>query len=294
MNDKEFYKRVRDVFRPETLRRKKVMVIGVGSGGCRVVAEIGRLGVAQVLIERPGELLEEHNIIRHLLGYDWLGRPKLLGVAQYIRNLNPTVEIDTIELDVLAEKEELGNRVEQMRPDLILVCTDNEQSKHAVDEVAVRLGVPVVGAGVYDGGVGGEVYVMRPGAACYGCIAAQLGLETRTGDKGLNLDYNQLNLDEIRSTCALNLDIEQIALIHARVALNLLLAGETDLLGLPPGVNHLVFANRIVPGTFERPLHCDFRIYAKRPDCLVCGDIPQGIQAEADRIRASLAAAEEP
>ncbi len=142
----------------------------------------------------------------------------------------------------------------------------------------------MVGAGVYDGGIGGEVYRTAPGSACYGCIASHIGLQRKTAEKGINIDYNRLDVDEIRSTSALNLDIEQIVLLQTRVALNLLLAGETDLLGLPPEVNFFVFANRIVPGTFSRPIHCDFYVLPKLPDCLICGEVPKAADADAEQI----------
>ena len=243
MNEAEYYKRVDQIFRPEQLRTKKAMVVGVGSGGSRVASDLGRLGVSLTLLDRPGELLEEHNIVRHVLGYDALGKPKTTELARYIRNLNPNTVIECFDLDLTANQADFNRLVERVRPDLLLACSDNQSSKHVIDGVAVRLGIPVVGAGVYDGGIAGEVYITRPGAACYGCIAAELQLKDSAPKKPLNIDYNNFDLAETRSTSALNLDIAQIALIHARVALNLLLSGEVDLVGLPPEVNLIVFAN---------------------------------------------------
>jgi len=288
MNQTEFYKRVETVFRPESLRRKCAVVVGAGSGGSRVAAELGRLGVRLLLIDRPGERLEEHNIVRHVLGYDSLGKLKVRELVRHILNFNPATEIKWAELDVVAQAEEFLKLIERTRPDLLLACTDNEQSKHVVDAAALRFGLPTVGAGVYDGGIGGEVYLTRPGVACYGCIAAQLQLDRRTPEKSVNIDYNHLDLDEIRSTSALNLDISQIALIHARVALNLLLSGEADLLGLPAEVNLIVFANRLVPGHFERPLHPEFFHIERQPGCLVCGHRDSNADSEAEHILASL------
>jgi molybdopterin/thiamine biosynthesis adenylyltransferase len=287
MNDAAFYKRIEGIFRPQALRKKKVCIVGQGSGGCRVSTELGRLGVALVLIDRPNELLEEHNIIRHVLGYASLHKKKVTEVARHIKKINPSTPVRCVELDVTAEQPAFRELLQQERPDVIVGCTDNEQSKHAIDQEAVRYGIPTVGAGVYNGGIGGEVFKTRPAAACYGCIAAHLQLQRRTMETGQNIDYNNLNVDEIRSTCALNIDIEQIALIHTRVALNLLLAGESDLLSLPPEVNLLVFSNRIVPGVFERPLHCNFYHVPKDSKCLTCG--PKTIaESDADRILTAL------
>src|SRR5690348_16047351 len=44
MNPEQFYKRIAGIFAPERLWGKKVVVVGLGSGGCRVAAELGRLG----------------------------------------------------------------------------------------------------------------------------------------------------------------------------------------------------------------------------------------------------------
>lgn len=290
MNRREFYKRISGVLNPRQLQTRKVAVIGLGSGGCRVAAELARLGVQLLLVERPGERLEEHNIVRHLLGYESLGKLKLDGMRNYLRNLNPSVRLTSWSLDVTAQAGLLEKRLARWRPDLVAVCTDNEQSKHAINQVALRLGIPQVGAGVYDGGIGGEVYRVTAGRACYGCIAEQLQLHRYTSEEP-SPDYNSLPTETVRSTCALNLDIEQIALLQSRLALDLLLGDNSGFLGLGPEVNLCVFANRVVPGTFARPLHGEFFSVARRQDCLDCGEPAGNIEAEAGRILAALAAA---
>jgi molybdopterin/thiamine biosynthesis adenylyltransferase len=289
MNDAVFYRRIRAILSPEKLRRKKAVVVGLGSGGCRVAAELARIGVQLVLVERPGELLLEHNIVRHLLGYRSLGRPKLHEMVRYLHNVNPSVPLESWELDVLEDAESFREKVLAAAPHLIAVCTDSEQSKQAVNLVALRAGIPQTGGGVYDGGVGGEVYLVRPGGACYGCLAAQLQRhEPKNMRRPTGLDYSQPDLEELRSTCALNMDIQQIALLQSRFALHLLLEGSPDLLGLPESVNVCVFANRIVPGTFARPWHAEFYSVPRAPECLLCGAPGAGVDEEAARIRASL------
>src|SRR5208282_6206153 len=120
MNEAEYYKRVSQIFRPEQLRTKKAIVVGVGSGGSRVASEMGRLGVSLTLVDLPGQLLEEHNVVRHMLGYDALGKPKTTELARYIRNLNPNTIVECFELDVTANQAGFGHLVERVRPDLLL------------------------------------------------------------------------------------------------------------------------------------------------------------------------------
>lgn len=284
MNRDEFYRRIADLLDTCGLESKTVAVIGLGSGGSRVAAELGRLGIQLLLVERPGELLEEHNIVRHLLGYRSLGKPKLTEMAAYIQNLNPGARVIAWPLDAVEQGRRLGRLLEERRPDLIAVCTDNEPSKHAINQLALRLRLPQIGAAVYDGGIGGEVYRASPGKACYGCIAAQLQLRYQPRDSRQAQNYSNPSVEEGQATCALSLDIEQIALLQCRMALDLLLGQEHSLLRLPPEVNLCVFANRVVPGTFARPLHCEFFSVSKRADCLECGEAPAQVEAEAERI----------
>jgi hypothetical protein len=88
-----YYKRARSILRPDVLQNKRVAVVGCGSGGGRAATEFGRLGVPLLLIDRPGECLEEHNILRHELGYHSLDKPKTTELANHIRNYNPDAQI---------------------------------------------------------------------------------------------------------------------------------------------------------------------------------------------------------
>jgi len=289
MNTQLFYKRINSVLRPEQLRAKHAIIVGAGSGGGRVATELGRLGLPLTLIDLPGENLEEHNIVRHELGYASLGKLKVTELARHIHNLNPETPIECVELDVTSQKTEFSRLVGEQRPDVIVAATDNLASKHAINEAALRHGLPVVGAGVYDGGIAGECYITRPDTACFACLATHLQLNEIAPKKTLNIDYNNLDLEEIRSTAALNLDIAQIALIQSRVALSLLLGGNPDLIGIPDQYNLIIFANRRVPAHFERPLHAEFIHYSRLPDCLVCGNqTTTDIAQAADHILAAL------
>lgn len=283
MNSREYYRRIAGLCSPERLQSRKVVIVGLGSGGCRVASELGRLGLDLVLVERPGELLEEHNIIRHVLGYRSLGKPKLGEMARHLREHNPRCRVVRCSMDVVAQANRFGRRLQQWRPDLLAVCTDNEQSKHGLNQQALRLGIPQVGAGVYDGGIGGEVYRVLPGQACYGCIADELHLHRNAPAQEPTPDYNRPDPFEVHSTCALNLDIEQIALLQSRLILDTLLR-QPDFLGLPASVNLLVFSNRIVPGTFARPLQSQFFAVPRNPACLDCGQAAGEVEQKAEEI----------
>lgn len=288
MNRREFYQRISGIVDPEQLRSKTVVVVGLGSGGARVAAELGRLGIGLVLVDRPGERLEEHNIVRHLLGYRSLGKLKLRETVRYIAQLNPSAALSTKPLDVVEKKHGFAQLLATCHPDLIAVCTDNEQSKHAINQAALAPRIPQVGAGVYDGGIGGEIYKVLPGDACYGCIADFLQLARFSPSKTTPSNYTSGESEKPEPVSALNLDIEQIALLQCRVILDVLLKRTLQLTGLPSEINLCTFANRLVPGTFPRPWHAEFFEVPRRQDCLDCSASPQNVEADAARILAGL------
>ncbi|HTL57460.1 MAG TPA: ThiF family adenylyltransferase [Candidatus Limnocylindrales bacterium] len=288
MNRRKFYQRISGLIDPQQLCSKKIAIVGLGSGGSRVAAELGRMGVQLLLVERPHEKLEEHNIVRHLLGYSSLGRSKLTETAHYLAEVNPGLYPCCHALDVVEQPASFTRLLTEQRPDVIAVCTDNEASKHVINEVALRLGIPQIGAGVYDGGIGGEIYIVVPGRACYGCIADHLQLERYSPPRPPGAGYDG-NEPPTPAVSALNLDIEQIALLQSRFLLELLFAGQSTFLGFNIEFNLCVFANRLVPGTFERPLHADFFSIPRRENCLECGGAPKDVDEEAEKILTRLA-----
>lgn len=274
MNPQQYYKRVTGILRPEILHERTVLIIGAGSGGARIATELGRLGVKLILADRPGEVLEEHNVIRHVLGYGSLGKPKTTELAAHIRSFNPDADIRTLECDAVTDVDTLEQLVAQHRIDVVLCCTDSPDSRHAINVFCVRHAIPMVAAGVYDGGVGGEVCRTSPGQACYACISTFTGDgRTRTSQQK-SINYENPDYREAAATCALNLDITQITILQTKLTLQLLLP-DANLTGLPSEVNVIRFANRVFADVFPRPMHAEFFVVEPLRDCLICGGTRQ-------------------
>lgn len=269
MNCNELFKRTEAILKPEVCREEVWAFIGVGSGGGRGAEEAARFGIGTVvLVDRPGEKLEEHNIIRHVLGYRDLGRLKVDALRDHILNINPACVVESVSLDVVEDRQRLGDIVRRCTQ--VHLCTDNERSKHAVNEEAVKAGATLVFAGVFDGGCGGEVGRVVNGGACYACMAAFLNRSGRFDEQQTpeTFDYTNPNGPE-KSTAALNLDIAQISLIQARVGLLTMLARHDpaeDFNG-----NYVLFGNRAVEGLFSRMLSSDIWGIPRDPACLICG-----------------------
>ncbi len=170
MSRDELFKRTQQILNPEIARDEVFLFDGIGSGGARVAEEATRFGVGTILlVDRPGERLEEHNIIRHTLGYHDLGRLKVEALRDRLLDINPGCTIETHSIDVSRDVQAHRQLVEQATQ--VHICTDNELSKHMTNELCVELGKPMIFASVFDGGCGGETGRVMPGDACYACIA---------------------------------------------------------------------------------------------------------------------------
>ena len=268
MNRQEFFKRTADILDPDFAEQQHWLIVGLGSGGARVAEETARMGIGRItLVDRPGETLEEHNIARHPLGYSAVGRLKVEAMRERLLDICPDTEVRAVSLDVNQDTQHLDALVDAAT--LVLLCTDNEPSRHAVNHAAVVKGVPMVFAGVFDGGCGGEVGRALPEEACYGCIATFLNrtiVNSAAAEKPV--DYANPANPLGRSTSALNIDIAQIALIQARVALLTSLRHldpDSDIAG-----NYILFGNRVVPGLFPRILHSETWDIPRLRGCLMC------------------------
>jgi len=83
-------------------------------------------------------------------------------MARYAALCQEAGFVPVVELEMLMD--------ERMHPDLLLACTDNQSSKHAINEAAVRLGIPVVGVWVYEGGIAGGICCTRADAPVAGAL----------------------------------------------------------------------------------------------------------------------------
>ncbi|HAB15154.1 MAG TPA: ThiF family adenylyltransferase [Verrucomicrobiota bacterium] len=268
--DHEYYKRVSPLLDVGRLTSLRIVVIGLRSGGADIAVEFGRLGVSLFLTDLADEKIEGHNVIRHVLGAGALGRIKHEAMAEHIRNLNPAAAVLSAGFDAVADLDTMAAALKDFSPHLIFAATDNEESKFAIDSVGREQGITVVGGGVYDGGVGGEVYVSDGGGACYGCITRFIRGTKRPRAAQRRHDYSSVDLPELRATAALKLDIAQIASICVRFGLQRLLSPDQDRFGVLKGANLAIFANHRVPGIFERPLSAQFFAVTPQAQCLVC------------------------
>jgi len=143
------------------------LVIGAGGLGSPVAMYLGTAGVGRLTVVDPDhvELTNLQRQIAHNLSR--IGLPKADSVRQTIAAINPDVTVHTqVRRADAALLDELLPTV-----DVVLDCTDNFRTRHAINAACVKHRKPLVsGAAIgFDGQV--SVYDSRqPQAPCYACL----------------------------------------------------------------------------------------------------------------------------
>ena len=300
--DGTLFSRIQGLFETGILCRKKVTIIGLGSGGSCVATELAKCGVSHFnLIDY--DILKLHNVIRHVCGTRDVGRLKTDAVKDAILNINPEADVSCIHADILEDESVLHRSVRSA--DLVLICTDSERSKYRINQYCIRLWqeeglqVPAIYAGAYERAFGGDIMRVIPGETpCYDCvIGAVQNLSSYESKPKGKVDYSNIdNSSGFKAEPGLGLDVYFIALIQAKVGLLTLLRGsESKLEDIP--YNFLMWGNR-KEWIFTEPFKCIYANTEKREDCPTCGsgkDLldqygidPENVEAEAEKLLHSL------
>ena len=143
----------------------RVLVIGAGGLGSPVALYLGSAGVGHITIVDPDavDLTNLQRQIAHRLAR--VGQPKAQSAARSIAEINPDVRVYALEVRVDAAS--LVDLVEQA--DVVVDCSDNFATRHAVNAACVQQGKPLVSGAAFgfDGQV--SVYDTRLGP-CYACV----------------------------------------------------------------------------------------------------------------------------
>ena len=174
MNDDQLLRYSRHILLPEIgiegqekLLAAHALVIGAGGLGSPAAMYLASGGTGHITLA-DGDSVDLTNLQRQILHTTAaVGRAKAYSGKDTLAQLNPEVEVSAI-----PERLE-GERLAQLvaSADVVLDCSDNFATRHAVNRACVACRKPLVsGAGVrFDGQV--SVFDLRqPNAPCYNCL----------------------------------------------------------------------------------------------------------------------------
>ncbi len=145
------------------LAASRVLVVGAGGLGCPVLAYLAGAGVGHLGIVEH-DRLEASNLHRQFLYVpNHLGESKAALAGEWLKSYNPEIEVEAF--DVLFQQLDIEQLSEY---DIIVECTDCMDTKLLVNRVAIKAGIPVVFASIYQ--FEGQVQVVTPDSSCLECL----------------------------------------------------------------------------------------------------------------------------
>ena len=172
LTNEEIYRYSRHLLIPEVglsgqkkLKAASVLIIGAGGLGSPAALYLAAAGVGRIgLVDF--DVVDESNLQRQILhGTSWVGKPKLASAKARLRDLNPSISVETYETVLTS-----ANALEILKDyDVIIDGTDNFPTRYLVNDACVFLGKPMVYGSIFrfDGQV--SVFYAKVGP-CYRCI----------------------------------------------------------------------------------------------------------------------------
>lgn len=163
----ELYTRSKGLLEVGALEKKRVLIVGLGSGGASIAVELAKAGVGKFsLIDF--DRIELHNISRHIAGVNELGRLKTNVMKDAILAKNPYACVDTFVIDM---NEELTiTEKEVIKSDLIIAATDSLSSRYNLNALIIKHKKVGLFGRAITRAEGGDVLRVRPGGPCYACL----------------------------------------------------------------------------------------------------------------------------
>jgi molybdopterin-synthase adenylyltransferase len=151
----------------EIFLRSRALIIGAGGLGSPVALYLASAGIGKLTI-CDGDAVDLTNLQRQIVHReDSIGVNKSQSAKQTLAKINPEIEVVAVAERLVGA--ELEARV--AAADVVLDCSDNFATRHAVNRACVRYYKPLVsGAAVrFDGQV--SVFDLRePDSPCYHCL----------------------------------------------------------------------------------------------------------------------------
>ena|GEM_PF-2523917 len=148
----------------------RILVVGAGSVGAPVIAELAKAGVRETHVV-DYDSFDVNNGVRHILEPRWAGINKDVAVTIEAKRLNPFAAVTNHRLHIgngpsaRAELDALLGEV-----DIVLDTTGSHAAARILQRACRTHGKTLVLASLTAGSFGGEVAVFRPGGACFWCL----------------------------------------------------------------------------------------------------------------------------
>lgn len=151
----------------EKIAGAHALIIGVGGLGSPAALYLASAGVGRITLA-DGDRVDLTNLQRQILHTQArVGQPKVLSGQTALAQINPEIVVEAI--DAQLDGEQLAAQIASA--DVILDCSDNFATRHAVNRTCVRYRKPLVsGAAIRFSGQLSVFDARRDNAPCYHCL----------------------------------------------------------------------------------------------------------------------------
>ncbi|MCT4700355.1 HesA/MoeB/ThiF family protein [Enterobacteriaceae bacterium H20N1] len=173
MNDADFMRYSRQLLLEDValegqkkLLASRVLIVGLGGLGSPAALYLAAAGVG-TLILADDDNVHISNLQRQILFTSQdIDQPKSQAAQRHLKQLNPGIELQAISERLHGET--LSQAVSNAN--LVLDCSDNMATRHAINAACVAQGKPLISASAV--GFGGQLMVLTPpwDNGCYRCV----------------------------------------------------------------------------------------------------------------------------
>ncbi|NOI29825.1 molybdopterin-synthase adenylyltransferase MoeB [Vibrio coralliilyticus] len=156
----------------EALKQSSILILGAGGLGCASSQYLATAGVGSLTLI-DDDVVELSNLQRQVLHHDAdVGRKKVLSASESLKQLNPHLEVRTI--DQRLSDEDLKTEIEQHT--LILDASDNVETRNQLNRLCYELKTPLVsGAAIRMEGQVSVFTYQDKAQPCYQCLSSLFG-----------------------------------------------------------------------------------------------------------------------
>lgn len=149
----------------EKLKQASVLVSRCGGLGGVVAYQLAAAGIGRLVLAHAGNVRPNDLNRQILMTHDWLGKPRVESARRRLLELNPRLEVFTLEENVSET-----NAARLVREaDVIVDCAPLFSERYLLNREAVRQGKPLVECAVYE--LEGQITSILPGRTpCLACL----------------------------------------------------------------------------------------------------------------------------
>ena len=156
----------------EKLRAARALVVGAGGLGCPAALYLAASGIGRLTLADPDKV-DLTNLQRQILyGTSSIGNSKVEEARKALASFNPEVEVQILSRKL--RQPELEQLVPQV--DVVLDCSDNFATRHAINRACVRHARPLVAGAAIRFDAQLMVFDLRKKSSpCYSCLFPEEG-----------------------------------------------------------------------------------------------------------------------